>query len=295
MSPPIAIPADRRFHRARVKPGRKRGRLKAYVWPAVRALLILIVPAVAVYRGGALVAHARLLEIDRIVVSGNGRVSSADVLAALHGMEGENIIWADLQSWRSRLLASPWIRDAAFRRSLPSTIEVSVSEREPIGVGRVKGQLYVVDERGSVIDEYGPQYGDLDLPIIDGLTAPGGTSEAGDARGELAARLLQSMRSKPAIARRVSQIDVTDPHNAAVIVTGDPAMIFLGDDRFVQRLESYLGLASALRERVSDIDYVDLRFDDRIYVRPVGARRTAAAADGVARSATVSRTTQAKR
>ena len=30
-------------------------------------------------------------------------------------------------------------------------------------------------------------------------------------------------------------------------------------------------------ERVADIDYVDLRFDDRVYVRPVGKRPRAAA------------------
>ena len=43
-------------------------------------------------------------------------------------------------------------------------------------------------------------------------------------------------------------------------------MIQLGEDQFLPRLQSYLQLARALRERVADIDYVDLRFDDRIYV-----------------------------
>src|SRR5262249_31002086 len=64
-----------------------------------------------------------------------------------------------------------------------------------------------------------------------------------------------------------------DLHNVAVILSGDSAVIHLGEDQFLQRLESYLDLASALRERVADIDYVDLRFDDRIYVRPVGQKR----------------------
>jgi cell division septal protein FtsQ len=53
-----------------------------------------------------------------------------------------------------------------------------------------------------------------------------------------------------------------------VILSGDPAVIRLGDDQFLARLESYLQLAAALRERVAEIDYVDLRFDDRIYVKP---------------------------
>ena len=71
--------------------------------------------------------------------------------------------------------------------------------------------------------------------------------------------------------KRLSQIDVADVHNASVILTGDPAMIYVGDDRFLPRLESYVELAAALRERVPNIDYVDLRFDDRI-VRAAGGQ-----------------------
>jgi cell division septal protein FtsQ len=63
-------------------------------------------------------------------------------------------------------------------------------------------------------------------------------------------------------------VDVSDLHNASVILSGDPAMIQIGEDQFLKRLQAYLDLAPTLRERVADIDYVDLRFDDRIYVRP---------------------------
>ena len=80
---------------------------------------------------------------------------------------------------------------------------------------------------------------------------------------------MSAVSAKPELARRLSQIDVTDAHNARVILSGDPALIYVGEDRFVTRLESYEDLAKTLRESVSDIDYVDLRFDDRIYVRPV--------------------------
>ena len=212
-----------------------------------------------------------MLQIDRIVVRGNERLSKGDVLAVLNGLRGESLVWTDLDRWRARLLASPWVRDAALRRSLPSTVEVVLWERQPIDAGRMDGEMYLVDERGVIIDQFGPQYADLDLPIVDGLAArPGNRGSAVDeARAELAARVIAALQAKPDIARRLSQIDVSDLHNAAVILTGDPAVIDLGDDQFLPRLESYLELAPALRERVPDIDYVDVRFDDRIYVRPV--------------------------
>jgi cell division protein FtsQ len=175
-------------------------------------------------------------------------------------------------------MASPWVRDAALRRSLPSTVEVAVSERQPIGVGRIKSEMFLVDERGVIIDQYGPQYGDLDLPIIDGLAAAPGEDGAltDEARADLAARVITALKTKASIGRRLSQVDVSDLHNAAVILNGDPALIQLGEDQFLTRLQSYLDLAPTLHERVTDIDYVDLRFDDRIYVRPTKAEKNKA-------------------
>jgi cell division protein FtsQ len=242
--------------------------------PLVKGGLIAAFIVLLIYRGGALLAEAPLLKIDHIVVSGNHRLAAADVLSILGGLRGENIVLSDLNRWRDRLVGSPWVRDATFRRSLPSTVEVVVAEREPLGIGRQKGQLFLVDERGGVIDAYGPQYADLDLPIIDGLTVGSNAGDV-DGRGELAARVIQAIRTKPGLAKRLSQVDVTDQHNAAVILNGDQAVIYVGDDRFVPRLESYLDLASAVRARVAEIDYVDLRFDDRIYVRPAKASKSA--------------------
>jgi cell division protein FtsQ len=274
---PVAISADRRFHRAHVKPARKRNRLRTVSVPIVKVGLITAFVLLLIYRGGAVLAQAPMLKIDQILVGGNHRLATGEVLAALNGLRGENIVSTDLDAWRARLVTSPWVRDATFRRSLPSTVEVMVAEREPIGIGRVKGQLFLVDERGAMIDAYGPQYADLDLPIIDGLSTVAG--EADGDRGELAARVIQALRAKPNVGRRLSQVDVTDQHNAAVILNGDPAVIYVGDDRFLPRIESYLDLAAALRARVSDIDYVDLRFDDRIYVRPTAKAAKAAAAE----------------
>jgi cell division protein FtsQ len=193
----------------------------------------------------------------------------------LSGLRGENLVWTDLDLWRARLKASPWVRDAALRRSLPSTVEVVVSERQPIGIARINADMYLVDERGVIIDLYGPQYADLDLPIIDGLSAaPDSGALTDEGRAELAARVIAAVKSKPSVARRLSQVDVSDPHNASVILTGDAAMIQLGEDQFLARLQSYLDLAPTLRQRVADIDYVDLRFDDRIYVRPTGKKKS---------------------
>ena len=290
----IAAPADRRFHRAHVKPARRR-HWRGVTLVAAKYAVIVVAVGVAAYRGVAWATHSRHLQIDRIAVRGNARLSTGEVLAVMNGLKGQSVLWTDLESWRRRLLASPWVRDAALRRSLPSTIEVAVSERQPIAICRMNGGLYLIDERGVVIDEYGPQYADVDLPIVDGLSLQVGDGEAraDEPRAVLAARLVAALKAKPEISARVSQIDVSDLHNAAVMLSGDPAKLYLGEDRFDQRLESYLELSPALRQRVQAIEYVDLRFDGRIYVRPV--EKSNAKSNGKIIAKTDGKTTGAKK
>ena len=174
---PIAVPADKRFRRAHVKPGRPRRNWRRSRRRTIRCgLAIAAVLLFGIYRGTDLAAQAHVLQIERIVVQGNEHLSTGEVLAVLGGLRGQNLIWCDLDGWRQRLLSSPWVRDADLRRSLPSTVEVVVSERRPIGIGRIAGQMYLVDERGAIIDEFGPQYTEFDLPIIDGLTGSQATT-----------------------------------------------------------------------------------------------------------------------
>jgi cell division protein FtsQ len=266
----VTAPADRRFRRAHVKPSRRRRRWTARAGPVIRYAVAALVLAYGVYRVSGSVAHAHVLTIDRIVVRGNERLSNGEVLAVLSGLRGESLVWTDLDRWRDRLLASPWVRDAALRRSLPSTVEVLVWERQPIAIGRVSDAMYLVDDRGTIIDQYGPQYEDLDLPIVDGLAvsmnAAGPATDS--ARAQLAARVIAALKPDTGIMARLSQIDVSDLHNARVIVSGDAAVISLGDDQFLPRLERYLDVARALHDHVAEIDSVDVRFDNRISVRP---------------------------
>ena len=229
--------------------------------------------AYGVYRASDMVSAAEALTVSRIDVKGTRRMSPGEVLALLEGLRGTSMVTANLESWRQRLLVSPWVADAAIRRVFPGTVSVVVEEHEPLGIGRIGGTLYLIDQSGMIIDEFGPNYADFDLPIIDGLAAaPGdGAGLVDEVRAALAGRALAELQRRPDLAKRISQIDVTDVRDAVVILKDDTALIRVGDERFAERVQSYLDLARRLKEQVPEIDYVDLRFDDRIYVRPQGS------------------------
>jgi len=271
---PVAAPADRRFRRTQVKPARRKRS-----WPGRLLAIARGITALVFFVGGGYlltqqVAHARSLHVDRITVRGNDRLPTGEVLALLEGLRGEHVLRVDLERWRRRLLGSPWVEQAALRRVLPSTIEVFIRERQPLAIGRVRGDLYLVDDEGRVIDDYGPNYAKFALPIVDGLApvaSPGG-AVVDEGRAALAARTIAALRGNSGLYRRVSQIDVTNERDAVVILEGDRALVHLGDDQFVERLESYITLSPALHEQVPEIEYVDLRFDNRVYVKPVGSK-----------------------
>ena len=266
---------EKNFRRASSKPSRRKGRRRRISWRAVRVVASIVVVVYAMYRAVDLVVSASSLQVRHIVVHGNDRMSSGEIQALAAGLRGTSILTADLESFRRRLLKSPWVAEVALRRVLPSTIEVFVRERRPIGVSRLGTQLYLVDRQGTVIDEFGPQYRQFDLPIIDGLVRAPSSNEAAldERRADLAARVIEAVGQRKELAGRRSQVDVSALHDAVVMLDGDPALLRLGEDRFVDRLQSYVDLAPALRERVPVIDYVDLRFDERLYVRPGATSR----------------------
>jgi cell division protein FtsQ len=282
----IAAPSDKRFRRAHVKPQRKRGR-RSFRWRVIKGAVLVAVMSYAGYRAAAAFERSALFQVTRIDVRGNSRLSAGKVAGLLEGLKGRNILSVDLGEWRQRLVKSSWVENAAVHRLLPSTIEVVILERQPFGIGRIGDDLYLVDPHGVLIDEYGPTYADIDLPIIRGLVDPGRTDGlAIDAdRVGLAARLLSSL-SRRDIADRISEVDVTEPRDATVILEGDTAVIKLGHEDFLERLQSYQELSAALRERIPDIDYVDLRFGRHVYLRAGGphARRAVTAAVGTART-----------
>jgi hypothetical protein len=269
----VKAPAEKNFRRAKsVKPARKRAggsrpwRLLAYSAAAFAGLVFTYYTVDAV-------VHASVLQVRKIAIRGQVRLSSGEVQALVDGLRGSSILTADLPQYRARLLESPWIADVALRRVLPSTIEVFVSERQPIALCRINGQLYLVDRSGMIIDEFGPKYKKFDLAIVDGATrVPSSGEPMVDERAiALAARVLDDVAADSALAARVSQIDVSDRFDAVVLLDDDPALLHLGTERFAERLQGYIELAERLRETVPDIEYASLQFDGRIYVKAAGS------------------------
>lgn len=261
---------DKRFRRPDVRPGKRR-RLGQRIWRVGRLVLAGGALVTLAVLGSSRVVDARLLAVDRVIVQGNQRLSVGEIEALVSDVRGQSLLTVDLHVFQTRLLGSPWVQSVTVRRILPSTVDVRIVERDPVAIARLGQQLYLVDGTGVIIGEYGPQYSDFDLPIVDGMAAPAPGGDGGlaidPARAQLAARFLASMAGRPELRRSVSQVDVSREGNVTVLLGGDPALLYLGDEQFVERLRTYLEIRPTLEERMADVDYVDLRFGQRVVVK----------------------------
>ena len=266
MTAGVAAPADRRFRRPDARLPARRRKLGQLAWRLARIALIGGVVLLVVAWIGRAFLQSRLLAVSHLVVRGNTRLSTGDVQSLLDGLSGQNILRVDFADYRRRLMDSPWVADAMMWRVLPSTVGVQIVERVPMAVARLGQQLYLVDENGVIIDEFGPEYREFDLPLVDGLVRPPsatGQAAANAAGVALTERFLDALRPQPDLRHRVSQIDVSDTRDVVALLNDSPTLLHLGDSRFVERLHMYLELAPTLAQQFKEVDSVDLRFDER--------------------------------
>ena len=270
----IPAPADKRFRRSDARPTRKKSWRMVARRVAVLAAAALLVSVTLVWGANAFMDAGRF-SIASVSVHGNTYLAADEVRALVKGIEGQSIVRVRLDEFQLRVVDNQWVRTATLRRVFPSTIDIAITERTPVALGRLNGQLYLVDALGTIIDTAGPQYSAFDLPIVDGLLTDESNGGAADPRrAQLMERLLVELAPRADLKRRVSQVDVSDPANAIVLLNGEPARLYLGDTKFLERLQRYEEAQAGIREHVSTIDYFELRFD-RIFVGTTGtAKRT---------------------
>ena len=104
---------------------------------------------------------------DRLVVTGENRLSEKQVLQQAQIKKGINIFSLNLSKTRKRLLAHSWIVEAEVSRELPSGINVRIQEHKPLAILDL-GRKFIINTSGEIFKEMAASDPDH-LPIISGL------------------------------------------------------------------------------------------------------------------------------
>jgi cell division protein FtsQ len=204
-----------------------------------------------------------LFELKRVEISGNKHLSDTDLMDLMRLTGEENLVMLSTERLYDRLHSSAWIKSVSMRKEFPNTLVVRLRESEPQAILRKKGGFVIVDEDGIELERL---TGRLErfLPVID-------ANEAEDTREFREALKLASVINNIGIAKRARRVDIVgiegDTKDLAVRIDG--MEIKVGEGSYEEKLAKLSDLIEEIRSRPIDVEYIDLRFANRVIVKPV--------------------------
>jgi cell division septal protein FtsQ len=129
------------------QPAAPQTRVRRSPWRKVIAAAVLIVQVTLLILALTLPG----LQVRTISVAGT-RVLNKDTVLAAAAVAHQSIFTVDTQSIRGRLLALPWVEDVTVSSELPSTVRITVTERQPLlRVHRQGRDLYLAGNGASLV------------------------------------------------------------------------------------------------------------------------------------------------
>jgi cell division protein FtsQ len=219
--------------------------------PMRRQLLLAsgIAALVAVLAAGwAALSSGGRTPIARVQIEGRlERLKAADIDAALRPLVDRQFGSLDLQAARKAVEALPWTSRASIERVWPATVRVRVWERAPFARW---GAAALLD---SDARPFTPPASEIPggLPQLAG---PGGKeAEVADMFRALGEKLMRSSFPLQALTQ--------DARGEWSAMTADGVELRLGRTDPAEKIEMLLGPAEhVLKNRMSDVKYVDLRY-----------------------------------
>jgi cell division protein FtsQ len=202
--------------------------------------------------------------VSEITVDGAGRRSS-DAIAQETGVTvGENIFALDLDASRARLLADPWLAEAALARRLPGTILVQVVERRAAALVAL-GDTFLATPDGEPFKTLEP--GDpVDLPLVTGLRPESLSDDReGTMRTIRRAIDLASEYERGPLAHRapLEEVHVQPDGTFSVVVGRSATELVLGGPPFRRKLDQAARVVAELDKRGAKADAIMLDNEGR--------------------------------
>jgi cell division protein FtsQ len=254
----------KRFHsrKDRKSPDRQ-GRWKALFSVRTLTVAALLLGACAVAAGGvwAYRVSARFFLVNEIVFHGNTHLSDGDLKAMTGVNQNEGLLRISAKAISEKLLKSPWIKDVSVRKDLPHAISIQVYEASPFAILETKGRAYLIDEKGRMLEELKGA-----LPFLPVITADPFREHDIFMEAVNLARVLKEKK----IATERSRVEiVADKAPESISVVMDNVVIKIGQGDYERKLSRFFELEDEIKKRSIAVDYVDLRFANRVVVKPI--------------------------
>ena len=189
------------------------------------------------------------------------------------GITRKSSVFDDFEPWRKRLLRHPMILDARIESKLPGTIEVAITETQPIALARTP-DLTAVDARAKALP-IDPARADLDVPVLTMQSHPDANGEFADAATRATVHVLAAVQRRDErfyswisqagpIGSDGVRLELRNPIGAEVLLPANTSGMNLN--------ELQVALADlAARGELSQLKRIDARFHDQVVVSLKGS------------------------
>jgi cell division protein FtsQ len=217
--------------------------------------------------------------VRKIEIAGAVHTPRAAIDAVTQRYAGLNLFQIDIARVQRDLGTLPWIARIDIEKKLPDTLRITIAERVPLALVQSGSALRYVDQQGVTFAELSPSVGDDDLPLI--------TDAAGPELARTIA-LIRDLRARDPLAfARISEVRPVAPEGFALFDRQLGASLYANRADLSQKLRHLDAILAAEQLRPGSIEYADLRFDDRIVIKPVHPFATVAAQTSAAPQALI--------
>lgn len=228
---------------------------------------IVLVSAAAVlsvlgYAGYTILHYMRTsprFAVQTVSVMGLNRVEEKRVLQQAGVKGAANVFSVDLEDVRQRVEGLTWVRFATVQRLLPDTIAIKIVERTPVGLARIRGEIFQFDGEAELLNR--DRGAGAEFPILDGLTL--NDPELNRKKVALYIQIMEDLHGKD----ELSEVQIDDALEVSVISQHEPVLVTLGADHFRDRWGLYLQLRTKIQTEYPETVQVDFRFRNQAILR----------------------------
>jgi cell division protein FtsQ len=202
-----------------------------------------------------------LFPVRGIVFQGNVHLSEGELKAMAGVGKNGNLLTLSAKGLSAKLLQSPWIKDVSIRKEFPHRILIRIGETSPFAILETKGRTFLIDERGRMLEEMKGTVPFLPIINADPFRNRENFMEALNLAKVIRDRKIATERN------RVEIIADKDPETVSMVL--DSMVIKVGHGDYEQKLDRLFALEEEIKKRAITVDYVDLRFANRVVVKPI--------------------------
>lgn len=168
---------------------------------------------------GYIALNMPLFDITNIIIKGNNLLSQNDIVSYSNIKKGENIFKVNSKEIIKNLLRNSRIKEANIKRVFPSTILISVSERNNFAALYFLGSFVTIDKEGIVL-EVKQDMKNTSTPVITGIEVvecnPKETVKLKDNNKLEAIKETVFLMDKYEIIELVSEINIEDVNDIRI-------------------------------------------------------------------------------